>query len=98
MLAAFFFLFIINLSPQRPLGVERQASTTRSAAPELLPERWFAPRAVHHARFDSADDARLAALRARGAVRWGVDYESFLEVGIDDRAARGDTALRASDL
>ena len=45
---------------------------------------------MHRARFSGTEDARLVALRARGAVRWEHDYDGFVLAGIDERAAGGD--------
>lgn len=64
----------------------------------VIPDSRFAPGALHRARFDSADDGRLAALRAAGAVRWEIDYGGFVLAAIEEERAGGEDALRSSGL
>ncbi|NOT30884.1 MAG: PKD domain-containing protein [Planctomycetes bacterium] len=73
-----------------------ERETLPSPSPRELPSEWFSARPVHRARFDAASDARLAALRAAGAVRWELDYGGFVLAGIDLTVGGGVASLRAS--
>jgi PKD repeat protein len=91
-------MIAVVLALQAPVLSGAAPQSTESSAQAVAAPAGFQARAVHHARFATSADPRLTELRALGAVRWELDYGSFVLAGIAEALGGGAEVLRTSDV